>query len=698
MKKSRLLSSACLLIFFSPSFFVSSFAAEDENKKKAHDHGHPIEEIMVTGSPHAKARFDIMQGSSLLKGDELDRMLETTIGETLSHIPGVSSSFFGAGASRPIIRGLGGARIRMLLNGISTADAGNTSPDHAVAVEMLTVQKIEILRGASTLIYGNNAIGGVVNVIDDRIPTKIPEEDLTFKSRFGFGTGANDVSGGAAATFSLSNSLAFHLNGSYRNAGDFNIPSSAESAVLKASEGEGHEEEEEDTGKAKNSSVENYSAATGLSYISDAFSFGGSLSFNNSHYGVPIHGHGDEHEEHEGEEDGHEDENVRIKLEQKRLDLKAELNADFLIYETVKFRFGLADYNHKEIEEGSVATHFKNKEWEARVELVQKETNNWHGSAGFQVKDRDFSAVGDEAFIPPTNNFQMGMFFVEELSLDFATLEFGARYDYQKSKIISDPSAKSLTYNNLSFSAGAAFHPLQDSLIGLSLSHTERAPTTEELYSNGPHFATASYELGSQNLTKETARSMELTFKKESGDFSTSLNLYHTWFNDFIYSHETGEKKDDLEVFEYRQKDARFYGAEIELNYVIFQEGLDKLSLKSFADFVNAKFTSGEYIPRIPAKSAAISLHYETEYFTLATDIKITDQQSKITEHELKTEGYTKVNAEIAYRPFGADKDLTIRLQATNLLNAEMRQHTSFLKDLLPMPGRNIKLSLHYNF
>ncbi|WP_417316777.1 TonB-dependent receptor [Emcibacter sp.] len=690
----------CLLFAASATPAFADPASSDPGQGQGHDHGHEMEEIFSTATPHAKSQMDVLQGSSLLTEEQLDKMMAATIGETLSGVPGVHSTFFGPGASRPVIRGLGGDRIRMLTNGIGTIDAANTSPDHAVAGDPLTARRVEVLKGASTLIYGNNAIGGVVNIIDDRIPTVIPEEGFEGRARLGYGTVADDFSAGAAVTAAVDDRFAVHVNGYYRNTGDYDIPGSAESDALHEAEGhDEHAEEEAAEGTVENSSLENKGGAFGFGWVNDNSMLGASLSYSKSNYGVPgghAHEHGEEEEDHE--EEGHEEEApVRVDLEQVRFDLKGESEMDFAIFQQARLRFGYGDYEHKELEGSETGTVFKNKGWEGRLELIQKDRGNWHGSMGLHLRSRDFEAIGDEAFVPPTDTFQWGIFAVEEVELEQVILDIGARFDYQT----TDNNALDISrsFNTVSLSAGAAYHPTEESLIGINISRAERAPTAEELFSNGPHLATGAFELGNGTLSTEKGLTAELSFKYQNERFNAVFNLYHSWYQDFIYEVETGEMEDGLEVFQFRQDDATFWGFEAEAAYKIWEQADQSLSIDVMADYVRAKLDDdlGD-LPRIPPFRIGFGADYASEYIDGRAEVRFVSEQDRISEHELPTEGYTEINLEASWKPMGNAEDLAVRLQVQNLTNAERRLHTSFLKDLLPLPGRNFRLSVNFGF
>lgn len=676
---------------------TSSFAQET-GQQAIHDHGHNTDVVLVSAAPHKKSRFDVMQGSNVLADDQLQKSLEATIGETLTNLPGVSSTAFGAGASRPIIRGLGGDRIRVLINGIGSIDASSTSPDHAVAGDPLTAERIEILRGASTLLYGNNAVGGVVNIIDNRIPFFVPENGASGRARLSVDSVSNDRSGGGAVDFAVTDNFVVHVDGYFRRTGDYSIPGYAESAALRAQEeaeeeGEEGEEHEEQFGSVENSDVDNKGGTFGAGWIGENFNFGMSFNINESNYGVPGHAHEEGEEEEEEEE---EEEIVRINLDQKRFDLKGDLQQDFLIFEETRLRFGYADYKHIELEGDELGTTFANKGWEGRLEFVQQERGNLHGSMGIQIRDRDFSAIGEEAFVAPNDTFQWGVFAVEEIDLDPVTLEFGGRFDRQTTENKALNVKRS--FNNVSLSAGAAFHPTENDLIGISLSRSERAPTAEELYSNGPHIATNAFEVGDINLDTEKAVSAELTFKRNMGRFSGSVNLYHTWYQDFIYQDESGAEVEGLNLLQYRAQDAKFYGAEVEMGYTLIEEENYGVILTATGDFVHARFNNGSVIPRIPAASGSVGVEYQSAYFDAGTVVRHVASRTNTAAGVLPTDDYTTIDASVTWRPFGDQQDLNVRFQALNLTNAERRQHASFLKDLVPLPGRNFRLSVNYGF
>lgn len=641
-------------------------------------HGDEIDQVLVTARPYGQNRLDSLQANSVLSNEDLERRLQGSIGETLSGLPGISSTYFGPTASRPVIRGLGGDRVRILNAGIGTIDASSISPDHAVASEPLMAERIEIVRGTGTLLYGSSAVGGVVNVLDGRIPSALPEGGIDGVVEGTYGTNANDRAFGAGATVGLG-PIALHAEGSYRKTDDFDIPGFAKSDRLRALEAAAGESDPADAyGKQPNSDAETKNGVIGASYIGDTGFFGLSYGRTEMNYGIPV------------------EEDARIDLHQDRFDLMGQLDAPFLIFDSVKIRFGYADYQHQELEGDEVGTTFKNKGWEGRVEFVQREMGRLKGAMGIQASRRDFVSIGDEAVSPPSLTNNWGVFAVEELDFSPLRIEFGGRFERQT--VDADTLGLSRAFDTVSLSAGASYDLGQNWLTGITLSRSERAPNAEELYSNGPHVATRAYEIGDPTLTKEVATTVEAVLRKQAGRFTGSLSLYYTWFDNFVYEAATGATIDDLPVFQFTQANAKFYGGELELGFKAIEREGFKLTFDASADLVRATISdSGEPLPRIPPKHLTIGATGQGERYDVRIEMQFAADQNRHGAYELPTDGYTLVNASLNYHPF-ADHDVTLSLQGRNLTNADARSSTSFLKDLVPMPGRDIRFGVSYKF
>lgn len=672
-----------------------------------------IDEIITTGSPLTRSVDEAITGVSVLSGDELQDRLASTIGETLKSEPGVSSTAFGAGASRPILRGQGGDRIRVLTNGIGSIDASSASPDHAVAAEPAQAERIEVVRGSALLRYGSSGSGGVVNVIDGRIPTVVPEDGLDGAFRIG----ASSVDNGREVAGSIdvgAGNFVLHLDGTYKATDDYRIPGFAESDILMAAEEEehddddhdeeehDHEDEEEMFGRLDNSAMETKSLTGGLSYVGDRGFFGVAVHRFESDYGIPgghEHAHEEEHEDEDHDEDheeeGEEEEElVTIGLNQTRIDVNGRLELDGFI-QTLQVFGGYADYEHTEFEGDEVGTVFANEGYEVRAEAIQAESNGWAAAYGVQYRDRDFSAIGDEAFVPPTQTKQLGIYTFHELTKGDLHLEAAARFENTDQE--NSVTGQSLSFDGISLSAGGDYHLSDAVRVGGTVFRTERAPTTEELFSNGPHLATDQFELGDSNLGIETATGVEAAIRhREAGHFIT-LNLFYTDYDDFIFEQATGEEEDGLDVFQFQAQDATFRGFEVQGGADLTTIGAFDIKADGLVEYVRAKTESGN-LPRIPPLSTLIGLEAQSDRFTFRAELDYVAEQNKISAFELPTEDYGLVNLFASWNAPAGTQPVRISVSVMNLFDTDARQHASFLKDEVPLPGRNIRFSIGTQF
>ncbi len=673
----------------------------------AQSYSEQLDEIIVTGSPLTRSVDEAITGVSVLSGEELDSRLAATIGETLKLEPGVSATSFGAGASRPIIRGQGGDRVRVLTNGIGSIDASSASPDHAVSVEPAQAERIEVLRGAALLRYGSSGAGGVVNVIDGRIPSEMPD-DITGALRLG-GTSVDDGWDAAGSVdIPIAGQFVLHLDGTKRSSEDYSIPGFAESAALRAAEaleeeeehdedGHEHEDEEEAFGIVENSFVETESYTAGLSYVGDRGFIGFAFHDFSSDYGVPGgHGHEegeeeenhDEDEEHEGEE---EEELVTIGLAQQRFDVNGRLELDGF-FQQIDLFAGVADYKHTEFEGDEIGTVFTNEGHEIRIEAVQREQNGWQAAYGVQLRKRDFSAIGDEAFVPPTTTDQLGLYTFHQKEVGDLHLEGSARFERTDQEESIGTGAR--RFNAVSLSVGGDAHLSDAVRIGGTVFRTERAPTTEELFSNGPHLATDQFELGDPTLGLETSTGIEAAFRhREDGHFLTA-NVFYTDYSDYIFEAATGEIEDGLDVFQFTAQDATFRGFEVQGGMDLGQISGFDISGDALVEYVRAKTDSGN-LPRIPPLSMLVGLEGEMDSLKLRSEVEYAAEQNKVSAFDTPTEDYTLVNVFADYR---ASENITVSVSALNLFDDEARQHSSFLKELIPLPGRNFRVSLKGTF
>lgn len=651
-----------------------------------------LQRIEVSASAFGRSALELSQPVEIISGEDLDLLSQASIGETLSSQLGVTSTYFGPASGRPVIRGLTGNRVRVQQDGIGSMDASALSPDHAVAIEPLLIDSVEVVKGPATLLYGNGAFGGVINMTDSRIPEELPFAPVSGAAEIRGDTAAGENTLVARLDGAAGN-LAWHVDAFTRKTDEVEIPGVAESEILH--EAEGHEEEEPFMGILENSDMETRGGAIGGSWIGENGFFGLSMSKYGSNYGVPGHAHEEEEGEHAEDEEEHHDEGVRIDLNQTRYDLKGRRDNPFSGIETLKFRAGYNDYDHQEIEEGAVATTFTNKEYDARLEMVHAPLAEWRGAFGVQLQDRDFAALGEEAYVPPTESQSIGLFLVEEREFDDWRVELGGRFETQDQDSLGFASQSDTAFST---SAGLVRKLGDAQSVGVNLTRAQRIPDIEERYSNGPHLATLQYEIGNQALDNETANNIDLTWRKAGDGLKWTVNLFYNRVNDFIYLQNAGTELDELPVAVYTQADAVLKGYEAEIMFPLLATETDSLELRLFSDHTRGTLIDGGNLPRIPPMRVGLGLDYTGSQWTAGVQAIRYDEQDELAAFELPTEGYTMLDASIGYRVFTPHVDWNIFLRASNLLDEEARRHTSFLKDLAPLPGRNFTLGIRAGF
>ncbi|MEO0462882.1 MAG: TonB-dependent receptor [Pseudomonadota bacterium] len=670
--------------------------------------------ILVTGD--ALNELDFIAGQSVLDEDDIQRNLNGQIGEVLAKLPGVSATSFTPGASRPILRGLDGERVRVLVDGVGTADVANTSADHATTIEPLVTERIEVLRGPAALLFGSQSIGGVVNVIDRRIPTAVPENGFRIDALGALDTATDLASIGAAVDVALSETFVVHFDGSYRNTGDVEIPgfqiapSLRDEILAEAAEEEeeGEFEEAEEFREAANqsdflpnSSTETYSLNGGIGVILGDSTFGASVGYYDTFYGLvgrpgAEHHHGEEEEGGEGGEEEEEEEGeeiVSIGLEQFRADVRADIALGEGFFERLKVRAGYSDYTHTEFEGTEVGTVFDSETFEARAELAQASG----GVVGLQVTTRDFSAVGEEAFVPPNQTTQLAIFTVQELDLGMVQIEGAARYEMVD--VEADTLGFERDFDLFSGAASLIYAPEDtDARLGLTVSRSERAPAGEELFADGPHIATQTFEVGDPNLDVESAWGLEAFARGQLGSVQFGLSVYQQWFSNFIYLEDTGLEEDDLPLTVFLQQDAEFFGVEADVKFPLIDTQSFALVTDLRASFINAEFDDKTSLPRIPPTSLFAALEAQTESFDLRGEVQWFGEQNDVSAFETPTDDFTFVNAYVTWRPFGNARNVAVQLAAENLFDETGRRHSSFTKDFVPLPGRNFRASVRVSY
>jgi iron complex outermembrane receptor protein len=685
--------------------FLTGLAGAQTNSSSAASAANDIhlDNVVVTASPLARAPDEISAPASVLAGAALTQRQQPTLGETLAGLPGVDSTWFGPGASRPVIRGLGGDRIRVLTGGVGTIDASVVSPDHAVSLDPLLIDRVEIIRGPATLLYGGGAIGGVVNVIDGRIPESLPAGPLTGRIELR-GDHAAAKRAGAAVLTGAAGRVAWRLDGFRRETGDLRIPGFAETEALRAAEAAEHGETlaEHDAelvrGRLPNSSTESAGAALGFAYIGDHGHLGLAYSGFDTLYGVPGHAH---HEEEEAEPAGeeHAEAGVRIDLRQRRLDMHGEWLAPTGLLRAAKIQLGVADYRHEELEGETLGTRFGNEGYEGRLELLHAKLGGFEGALGLQASRSDFRAEGDEAFLPPTVTQNNALFLYEEAVTGAVTWQLGARAERQRITADAGTGLPGRSHSLATFTGGAVWKIVPGWLLTLSLSANERAPNAQELFADGPHAGTGAYELGDPSLGLERSTGLDLSLRKRTGFVTGEISLFLNRFDGYIYEAPTGTEADGLPVFAFVQRDAELRGGEAELTVHLHETKRAAADIRFFADTVRAtNTTDGTPLPRTTPVRFGAAVDWRSGLWSLAADWRHVRRQDRTAPDETPTAGYDLVSLGASRRVALGRTQAEIFVRAGNLLDETARVHASFLKDIAPLPGRNASAGLRIAF
>lgn len=714
-------------------FLCTPALAQDASTRTSSPASPPIqmEEVVVTASPLGRSAFDSAQPVSILSGNDLKLKLAPTLGETLRNEPGVASSNFTAGASRPIIRGLTDHRVVVLNNGTDIFDVSDLSPDHTPSVSPLLSQAIDIIRGPATILYGSSAIGGVVNVIDNRIPTSVPEQPIKGEFDTRFVSSTLERSGAASFDIRATDHLVFHLDGSILRSDDEHIPDYALSDRLRS---ELSPEQRARGGQfggdprhiIPNTSVFTRDFGIGASYVWDKGYIG--IAFNQflSVYGVP--------DDPEVDDPTARPERTRLDVTKRQYSLRAAINDPLPWLVSGNFKFTYSDYQHLEIDGDTVGSIFKTRGFDSRLELVHQPIGQVEGSFGFQGTYKELGVFGDESFLQPTQTLQLAGFVFEEVKLDPVRIQIGGRVEYQRVHVGSDdPDLTSLTSGDrqtrefvpLSAALGAIYDFTKDTNLALTVRYSERAPTAEELFARGSHDATFQFLVGDPNLPKEKVLGVDLTLRKKAGRITGSIGGFYNHFFDYVDFTNTGAVEDDLAVFDYANKSAEFYGGEgvvayhfLPLEVTVPTQHGDGKSVKEIvtgeretvpnphdfyfelrADYVHAQdLTDNTPLPRIPPLRYGAALGYQGPALGARVAVLRVQRQNRVSEFETATPGYTSLDADISYTFTKGPVTYDLYLRGTNLLDQTERDHTSFLKDVLPLPGRGITVGLRATF
>jgi iron complex outermembrane receptor protein len=629
-------------------------------------------EIVVTGSPFGSFADDSPTIVAKVNRDTILTTGGASIANALAAVPGISSTDFASGASRPIIRGQDATRVRLLEDGISSFDVSDIGPDHGIPIDPLAAQSIEVVRGPATLRYGSQAIGGVVNILNNRVPMQLPTQPIKAELDGSYGTvnDAGEVSGLADAK--VGGSFALHADGFYRHTQDYDTP----------------------LGTQANSYFRGEGGSIGGSWFAgDDTHLGAAYTRYDSNYGIPS-------------------DTTHIVMRQNKFTTRDTIDLGSGILKQFDLYGGYADYKHQEVEpDGTVDTTFRNKEWDGRGELLLNPVGPIQNTAiGVEVQRRRFSAVGeDESYLFPTLTQSEAAYLFTELPLA-STVRLQASGRVEHTEVDGTPASNRYTkagFTPVSGAVGALWEATSAIKLGVSFSSTGRAPAQTELFARGGHDGPNTFETGDPNLKIERANSLEGTVRLRTGRLHFDGSVYSTWFHNYIYGELTGRLCDDdgcgvpdgdLRELNYRQQGAHFRGAEGEASYELEKLSAGTLSAKALADYTRATLSDGSNVPRIPPYRVGGGLDWRSRPIDASFLFLYIGRQNKFGDFDTPTPHYVELNAQVAWRPFVAHPGVELAVVGQNLTNDVQRAATALNKDLVVLPGRNVRFVVRASF
>jgi iron complex outermembrane recepter protein len=622
--------------------------------------------VVVTASPLKEKAGDLVQAVSVLKDEALDDARASTLGRTLTGQAGVQSTYFGPGVSRPVIRGLDGGRVQTTSGGLSSMDVSAVSPDHAVSIEPFLADQIEVLKGPSTLLFGPGAIGGVVNVVDGRLRESALADDFSGRAEIGIDSASDERHGSARLDAQLA---PFVLHGDIvsRRSSDYSIPGYASIDPSL----------DERRGRVQNSAVETNAAGLGASWISDNLYAGLGVNRYETQYGVP------------GEED------ASLRLRQSRIDGKFGGNDLASWLTNAKLIFAHNNYTHAELAGREVGTRFNNSQTQVRAELTHQAWSGWRGIFGISTERQELEAIGEEAFVPATRNRGDGFFWLEKKRFKNFSLEASARLD--RASVSAALAQRDFRLHNLALAAN--LHLNESWNLGLSVNRAQRAPGGEELYANGFHAAVGITEIGDPTLRAETSKQFELGLRYEGEGLHAHFAVYHNAFDNFIVALDSGlVDEQDNRIFNWVGRNATFNGFEAQASVHLAENDYGHLDLDLLADHVAAQFVAGQNLPRISPDRLGAGLKWHRNAWRAGINLLHYGRQNKTALFEDSTAGFKNVSANIAWLTDIAAYDVEWFVRGENLGNVTQRLHTSFLKDVAPLPGRSFTIGARLSF
>jgi len=680
LQSSRLIpmNKKLAIFFLSTSLIAPTANAAEQNIIE-------LDEVVVTGPLQEKVSESAVP-VTVLSDEELRLKVGHSIGETLKNEPGITSQSFGPGVGTPVIRGQSGPRVRVLNNGIGSNDVSAISPDHATSVEPLLAERIEVLRGPATLLYGSGAIGGVVNVIDNRIPGKLPDKMLGGALEQRFDSVADEASTVMKIEGGKGN-LAYHLDGFYRDRNNLDIGGSAIDVNAALAADPTLAVIQNSRGTISNSSADAISGSAGVSLVGDPGFAGVSINRLENNYGIAPDGSGGE--------------SVRIDLKQSKYDFKSELKNPFRYAESLRMKLGYTNYQHTEIADGEAAAFFTNKTYESRLELTHNPLGIFRGLVGFQAIAGDFAAIDkatNEVIVPQTQSNSYGVFAVESFNIGAFANQLGVRVE---DTTLDPQGLSSLSYTPVSASASSVWKMNDKNSLNLAVTRSQRAPQVQELLANGYHDATRSFEVGNVNLREETSYNLDLGYKFKADWVTAQLDLFHNWAGDYIYQQRNGEFDVDsgAPVLESRQADATFMGYESKLIFPLLENRIGMVDLTLFSDFTRGQFISGGDVPRMPPLRFGFQLDHSKGEWNSNLRLTRGEAQTHAGDNDTATAGYLLLSLGTQYQlPDLHGADVTVFAKANNLLNENIRNSTSYLRNFAPEPGRGAEIGFRVSY
>ncbi|ASQ15698.1 TonB-dependent receptor domain-containing protein [Enterobacter cloacae] len=679
--KKRLVKPSVL--FLSIGYILQSHAQQVETQQKEGKE----ETLSVYTSPFQIPQLNMTTPISVVTEDELVSGKRASIAETLQDIPGFHASYFGGGAVNPVIRGMSGNRVKIMNNGSELMDVSAMGADHAITSEPFLSRQIEIVKGPATLLYGGGTIGGAVNVIDTKIPTAVPDKGYVGELNYQYDSVSRGNTGAGGITLGQEN-LVFRVEGVTRDHSNYKQP---------------------DTGRLPGSYQKGDAANVAGSWIFDGGYLGVGYGEQTRRYGLPGHTHFDHDTSHDTSHDTghthglggpypdeiHEHSIPYIDMHQKRWNIRGEKTRPFVGIESVRFNVARTDYRHDEKEGSAVATRFKNKGDELRFSLTHESLFGWRGIFGGLFNQRDFSAQGEEAYVPPTKTKNQALFLLEENQTDAWRYELGLSHEWQS--VLNKDTYEDLKKNATSASAGISWNFVDDYSLKMSLSHAKRLPVAEELYANGVHKASRTIETGNADLKAETANNIDIGIMKSSGDIQFSVSAYYNRIKNYIYGEITNEAlSNGYRTLQYSQRDAEFKGVEGHVDYYYDEDSL----IGGAGDVVRAKLLHNQgYIPRMPTWQVSLYVkHAWNDSLTSQIRWDHFGEQDKVAKYESTTSSYNTVSIGTQYVGHIHKTDFTLYAKMDNILNKSARDSTSYIKDEMLLPGRNFIFGVNLNF